>query len=88
MLSDKDIGQTLRNLQEISCSWYVASLENSRGSEAKMLYNELQFFAQNTVSMFGSVREAFHKAEQDMQANEVLLVTGSFYTVAAVLELI
>ena len=88
MLSDKDIGQTLRKLQEISCSWYVASLENSRGSQAKILYNELQISAHNTVSEFRSVREAFHKAEQDIQANEVLLVTGSFYTVAAVLELI
>ena len=38
--------------------------------------------------MFESVQEAFYKAEQNLQANDVLLVTGSFYTVAAVLELI
>lgn len=88
MLSNKDIEQTLFKLQGISTSWYVASLKNSRGSEAKILYNMLQNSSQNTVSMFESVQEAFHKAEQDMQTNDVLLVTGSFYTVAAVLELI
>lgn len=88
MLADKDIEQTLLNLQKISSSWYVASLKNSRGSEAKMLYNMLQISSQNSVSMFESVQEAFHKAEQDMQRDDVLLVTGSFYTIASVLELI
>ncbi|MBN4053302.1 bifunctional tetrahydrofolate synthase/dihydrofolate synthase [Haliea sp. AH-315-K21] len=88
MLSNKDSQKTLSSLQGIASSWYVASLENSRGSEAKILYNELQIFAQNRVSLFDSVQEAFHKAEQKMQANDVLLVTGSFYTVADVLELI
>lgn len=88
MLSDKDIQNTIANLQGISSSWYVASLENSRGSEAKMLYNDLQISAQNSVAMFNSVEEAFYQAEQDIQPNDVLLVTGSFYTVANVLELI
>jgi dihydrofolate synthase / folylpolyglutamate synthase len=88
MLSNKDFEQTLLTLQEISRSWYVASLENSRGSDAKMLYNKLQISAQNSVSLFDSVQDAFQKAEQDMQANDVLLITGSFYTVAAVLEMI
>ncbi|MDC1436429.1 bifunctional tetrahydrofolate synthase/dihydrofolate synthase [Gammaproteobacteria bacterium] len=88
MLSNKDVEQTLLKLQEISSSWYVASLKNSRGSEAKILYNNLQISAQKSVSMFESVQEAFYKAEQNLQANDVLLVTGSFYTVAAVLELI
>ena len=88
MLSNKDFQQTLLTLQEISRSWYVGSLENSRGSDAKMLYNKLQISAQNSVSLFDSVQDAFQKAEQDMQANDVLLITGSFYTVAAVLEMI
>ena len=88
MLSDKDVQNTIASLQGIAHSWYVASLQNSRGSEAKMLYNELQISGQNRVAMFDSVQEAFHQAEQDMQPNDVLLVTGSFYTVANVLELI
>ncbi len=88
MLSNKDFEQTLLTLQEISRSWYVASLENSRGSEAKMLYNKLQVSAQNSISLFDSVQDAFQKAEQDMQENDVLLITGSFLTVAAVLEMI
>ena len=88
MLSNKDTQNTLAALQEISSSWYVASLENSRGSETKILYNELQNSAQNSVAMFDSVQEAFLEAEQNLQANDVLLVTGSFYTVADVLEMI
>ena len=88
MLSNKDVKNTLAPLQNISQSWYVATLENSRGSEAKMLYNELQKSTQNKVGMFESVKEAFLVAEQNLQANDVLLVTGSFYTVADVLEMI
>jgi len=88
MLSDKDSKKTLAALQEIAGSWYLASLENSRGSKANMLYNELQISARNKASKFDSVQEAFHEAEKNMQSDDVLLVTGSFYTVADVLELI
>ncbi len=88
MLGNKDFKNTLDALQEIASFWYIASLENSRGSEAKMLYNVLQNSAQNRAYKFESVEEAFHEAEQSVQANDVLLITGSFYTVAVVLELI
>lgn len=88
MLSDKDTKKILAVLQEIACSWYLASLENSRGSKANMLYNELQISARNKAFMFDSVEDAFREAEKNMQADDVLLVTGSFYTVANVLELI
>ena len=88
MLSNKDIQNTLVALQNISNCWYVANLKNSGGSEAKMLYNKLQIYSQNGVAMFNSVQEAFLEAEQHLQVNDVLLVTGSFYTVADVLEMI
>jgi dihydrofolate synthase/folylpolyglutamate synthase len=88
MLSDKDCGNVLNTLEKIASSWYLASLENSRGSKANMLYNKLQKSAQGKAVMFDSVQEAFHEAEKNIQANDVLLVTGSFYTVADVLELI
>lgn len=88
MLATKDYKNSLKNLLPLASFWHVASLENSRGSPAKILYNELQNSEQNQVKMYDSVKSAFHAAEQQLQANEILLVTGSFYTVAAVLELI
>lgn len=88
MSSNKDTQKTLASLQEIAVSWYVASLKNRRGTDAEMLYNELQISVQKRVCMFNSVQDAFLEAEQNMEAKDVLLVTGSFYTVAGVLELI
>ncbi len=88
MLADKDIKSTLSVLQDSVTAWYVANLENSRGSAAKMLYNELRCSGQNRVQLFDSVEQAFRAAERETPADNVLVVTGSFYTVAAVLELI
>tara|TARA_R110000824_G_scaffold288508_2_gene476621 strand:+ start:202797 stop:204053 length:1257 start_codon:yes stop_codon:yes gene_type:complete len=87
MLSTKDYKNSLQNLLPLADSWHVASLQNSRGSPAKILYNELQNSEQNQVKMYDSVKSAFHAAERQLQADDLLLVTGSFYTVAEVLEL-
>jgi len=86
MLQDKDHQQAIEILAPNVDAWYVAGLSNSRGSQAKILYNALQAMGQSRVNAYESVEEAFLAAESSMQAGEILLVTGSFYTVAAVLE--
>ncbi len=88
MLADKDHLNSLKYLAPVASSWYVSSLEGSRGSEAKMLYNELQNIGQSRVFAYNSVAQAFKDIERTISSEDVLLVTGSFYTVAAVLELI
>ena len=88
MLATKDYQNSLNCLLPVARSWYLASLQNSRGTPAKILYNELRNSGQEQVRLFDSVREAFQATEQSLDENDLLLVTGSFYTVAAVLELI
>jgi dihydrofolate synthase/folylpolyglutamate synthase len=88
MLSDKDVQKTLNALGGITSTWYLASLQNSRGSDSNMLYNALGQAVQSQAFRFDSVQSAFHEAEKNIQPDELLVVTGSFYTVADVLEMI
>lgn len=88
MLNDKDHRQVIEILAPHIEEWYVCSLSNSRGTPAKILYNALQASGPKTSAAYDSVREAFTAAEESLEPGDVLLVTGSFYTVAAVLELI
>ena len=88
MLSDKNHREAIEILAPNVKAWYVASLSNSRGTPAKILYNALHVSGHNASSAYDSVGEAFTAAEESLEVGDVLLVTGSFYTVAAVLELI
>ncbi|WP_158783688.1 bifunctional tetrahydrofolate synthase/dihydrofolate synthase [Pantoea sp. BAV 3049] len=81
MLHDKDIAGTLACLApEVDC-WYCAPLEGPRGASAGELMAHLP-----TAEAFSSVAEAFNHACQQAQAQDTVLVCGSFHTVAHVME--
>ena len=95
MLADKNYQEVLSCFQALSPTWYVASIKEERGLDGKMLYNCLHQAGESRVSCFSSVTEAYTAADSAIKKyakqddnDAVLLVTGSFYTVSAVLELI
>jgi dihydrofolate synthase/folylpolyglutamate synthase len=88
MLQDKDHQQAIKILAPKVEAWYVAGLANRRGSSAKILYNTLESMGQSPLKAFTTIKEAFLAAQSSLAAGEILLVTGSFYTVAAVQELL
>ncbi|WP_058912740.1 bifunctional tetrahydrofolate synthase/dihydrofolate synthase [Entomohabitans teleogrylli] len=80
MLHDKDIAGTLAHLSPQVDSWYCAPLEGPRGATAEQLIEHL---GQGTV--FACVADAWRAALRDARPQDIVLVCGSFHTVAQVM---
>ena len=87
MLSDKDIVNTLAPLTSVVDQWYIGTLDVPRGCEAKVLaeYGHLDTAKMNC---FDNVSQAFRMAKKNAKATELVLVFGSFYTVAEIRRLL
>ncbi|RNM09319.1 bifunctional tetrahydrofolate synthase/dihydrofolate synthase [Dickeya undicola] len=81
MLADKDIPGTLAQLKPQVDVWYCAPLEGPRGADAELLTTHLE---QGTS--FPDVTTAWRQAMQDASEDDVVIVCGSFHTVAHVME--
>ncbi len=99
MLADKDYRGVLSVYRSLRPRWYVAGIHEERGLQGKMLYNCLSDSGEADVHCFTTAAEAFTAADEACKAlaadtdkqqenAPVLLVTGSFFTVAAVMELL
>lgn len=83
MLGDKDIAGTLACLMPLADNWYVAPLNEFRGASADVLAQHLE-----NPSVFESVEAAWKQAMSDANPNDIVVVCGSFHTVAHVMELL
>ncbi|CCP03827.1 dihydrofolate:folylpolyglutamate synthetase [Erwinia amylovora Ea644] len=81
MLHDKDIAGTLACLAPQVDYWYCAPLEGPRGASAEQLMTHL-----NAAQSFASVTAAWHHALMQARQQDIVLVCGSFHTVAHVME--
>lgn len=82
MLHDKDIAGTLAVLAPQVDRWYCAPLEGPRGATAEQLIMHLPPQSQ----AFNDVESAWQAARQQAQPQDIVLVCGSFHTVAQVME--
>lgn len=82
MLKDKDVEGVLQVLQGSFDIFYTASLHVPRGESAERLVTALQSLGCSHVLSFDTVEQALHQALQDAQSEDVLVVVGSFVTVA------
>lgn len=87
MLNDKDIMGTLRSLLSQIDHWYVANLTVPRGSEAKLLIEKLRYLNVKNYVECLSVATAYQAAMQHARSGDRIVVFGSFYTVAEVMQL-
>ncbi|GAA0352746.1 bifunctional tetrahydrofolate synthase/dihydrofolate synthase [Bowmanella denitrificans] len=85
MLKDKDIGACLGPFASLSPSWYLAPLGGPRGASATMLANLLP--DGQKVLECQSVQDAYSKALQQAQQQDLVVVFGSFFTVAEILSI-
>lgn len=83
MLHDKDIAGTLACLSPVVDSWYCAPLDGPRGATAEQLMAYLP-----AAKAFPSVADAYHQALKQAAEQDIVLVCGSFHTVAQVMETI
>jgi len=81
MLHDKDIAGTLACLSPQVDYWYCAPLDGPRGATAEQLMAHLE-----GAQAFGSVELAWRQALQQATEQDIVLVCGSFHTVAQVME--
>lgn len=83
MLSDKDVKGTLEPLSDRISHWYIGTLNEPRGLTSSMLKD----LAPNlTMQPFDSVTMAFETALKESNESDLIVVMGSFFTVAEVLS--
>ncbi|KPD03103.1 bifunctional tetrahydrofolate synthase/dihydrofolate synthase [Moellerella wisconsensis] len=83
MLGDKDIAGTLQCLATQVTDFYVAPLTEFRGAEAAVLAQYLP-----EAQVFDSVESAWKQAQIDAKQHDIIVVCGSFHTVAHVMTLL
>ena len=87
MLADKDIANTLLSLSEQINDWYIAPLNVPRAATLASMKEVLNDFS-NSINCFDNVTQAFKIANQDAKSTDLILVFGSFYTVAEIRKLL
>ncbi len=80
MLLDKDIAGTLDCLKPQVDVWYCAPLEGPRGADVAALTEHLP-----GAFSFTDVVSAWKQAMQDAESQDIVIVCGSFHTVAHVM---
>ncbi|MCH5051000.1 bifunctional tetrahydrofolate synthase/dihydrofolate synthase [Pectobacterium aquaticum] len=81
MLSDKDIAGTLAHLTPSVDAWYCASLEGPRGATAQQIAEHL-----TRSQSFSDVVAAWQQAMSESTEQDIVIVCGSFHTVAHVMD--
>lgn len=87
MLSDKDIKNTLQPLHDVIDDWYIAQLTVPRAASVELMNAELTHFT-NSINCFDNITQAFKIANENAQSKDLILVFGSFYTVAEIRRLL
>ena len=87
MLADKDIANTLAPFNEIIDDWHVASLATARAATSEQMIKELTLFTKS-INCFDNITQAFKMANLKAESTDLILVFGSFYTVAEIRPLI
>ncbi|MCF6337032.1 MAG: bifunctional tetrahydrofolate synthase/dihydrofolate synthase [Gammaproteobacteria bacterium] len=92
MLADKDIDTVVAQLRWVVDYWYLAPLPVPRSASAEQLRAALLAgpaeipVGNVSIDIFVDVAEAYQAALAASTAKDCIVVTGSFYTVAAVLD--
>ncbi|WP_432280149.1 bifunctional tetrahydrofolate synthase/dihydrofolate synthase [Shewanella aestuarii] len=87
MLKDKDIGGVFTELDTVINQWNMITLNTERGASAKQLADT--YLAQSkinqsvTINTFDDINNAWQSVKQTISPDDVVIVFGSFYTVAA-----
>ena len=87
MMADKDIVNTLQPLTKQVEQWYLSDLSVPRAASAQLLAEELKYYT-HAFNCFDNITQAFRIANQNAKATDLILVFGSFYTVADIRRLL
>ncbi len=85
MLADKDQRGSLAAFNAMPADWYLADLQGARASKATDLYVNLAAEQQTNAKCFASPRDAWRSAVAESHRDDLIVVWGSFLTVADVM---
>lgn len=85
-LSDKDQQALIAPLAGVANFWYISTLMCSRATDSLILFNCIKEQTGHSVLNYATMEDAFNSAWQNSNAGDLIVVYGSFYTVAAVLS--
>ena len=80
MLHDKDIASTIAEMTEVVDYWYPASLTGPRAASADEILAHLPAGAESCLTP----EAAYDKALTQAEADDMVIVFGSFYTVGQI----
>lgn len=85
MLQDKEIRESIFPLREIIAEWHIAALTTKRAASTELLLKALKEneIKENNVFVYKSIPEAYQRATLNVGKDDLIVVFGSFYTVAA-----
>ncbi|MDA1107346.1 MAG: bifunctional tetrahydrofolate synthase/dihydrofolate synthase [Proteobacteria bacterium] len=87
MLADKDIAGVIDRMREVIDQWHVAALPAARAASAEQIVHLLrENAAQAVVHEHGSISAAYRAVMEQARPGDRVVVFGSFYTVAEVLQ--
>jgi dihydrofolate synthase / folylpolyglutamate synthase len=88
MLADKDISASLAVVVQMFAAWHVAPTDGPRGLPTEGLARVLlgQGVAREQIHQHQSTRDAFDQAKRMSNAEDCIVVFGSFHTVGDVLD--
>ncbi|MFQ6405181.1 bifunctional tetrahydrofolate synthase/dihydrofolate synthase [Methylophilus sp. 'Pure River'] len=88
MLSDKDIASVVDILHPVIDTWHIAPIQHPRAAELDYLHTCLsQKVPQTHIHLHADLPTALRTAYKKAAKNDKIIVFGSFFTVAAILEL-
>ncbi|MCF2946720.1 bifunctional tetrahydrofolate synthase/dihydrofolate synthase [Paraglaciecola aquimarina] len=91
MLQDKDVAASLAPMLDIVDTWHCATLHMPRGGQAQKLVSVIN--STNSAGLvkkvieFEQVTQAYEAALEQAEENDCIIVFGSFFTIAEVLNL-
>lgn len=87
MLADKDIANVIQILSRHIDTWAIAPIEHPRAVDLAVLHDALaEFVPKNNIFSFETLQEALHAMYKVSAKNDKIIVFGSFFTVAAILD--
>lgn len=87
MLKDKDIANTIKPLLPYINNWFIGTLEGGRAEVAETIgehINKLSLECAPNIYCFDSISQAYNMAQQQDNETDLVLVFGSFLTVAEI----
>lgn len=86
ILADKDVAAVLGALTPCFDSWFVCTPDSPRALAAESLASQLKQHTEAPVTLYHSPQDALQNALKHAAVDDRIVVFGSFYTVAAVLQ--